>query len=213
MMKKLRVASCELRAKIENDGMADLIQSALAEHLALAAKVGEELSPRIADVGKVLCDALGKGHKLLTFGNGGSAADAQHLAEEMLGRFQRNRGPLAAISLTADGTALTCIANDFGFDQIFSRQVMALANAGDVAVAFSTSGNSQNVLLGLQTAKERSAITVALLGNGGGKIAAHADHALIVPATLPHRIQEMHILIVHLLCEIVDQWAAGRTVP
>jgi D-sedoheptulose 7-phosphate isomerase len=191
-------------------GMADLIESALAEHLALARKVGEQLAPQVRQVGQLLRDALARGGKLLTFGNGGSAADAQHLAEEMLGRFQLPRGPLAAISLTADGTALTCIANDFGFEQIFSRQVTALANAGDVAVAFSTSGNSQNVLLGLQAARQKSAITVALLGNGGGKIAGHADHALIVPATLPHRIQEMHILIVHLLCEIVDQWAVGR---
>lgn len=191
--------------------MADSIQSALAEHLALARKVGEELSPKIAEVAAVLCDALGKGRKLLTFGNGGSAADSQHMAEEMLGRFQRDRGPLAAIALTADGTALTCIANDFGFEQIFSRQVTALANAGDVALGFSTSGNSQNVLLGLEAARRKSAITVALLGNGGGKIAAHADHALIVPARLPHRIQEMHILIVHLLCEMVDQWATGAT--
>jgi D-sedoheptulose 7-phosphate isomerase len=192
------------------NGMADSIQSVIGDHLALAQKVAQELSPAIVRVGQVLCDALGGGGKLLTFGNGGSAADAQHLAEEMLGRFQRQRRPLAAISLTADGSALTCIANDFGYEHVFSRQVLALANPGDVAVAFSTSGNSENVVRGLEAARQKSAITVGLLGNGGGKIAAHADYPLIVPATVAHRIQEMHILIVHLLCEIVDQWAAGE---
>jgi len=193
--------------------MADLIQSSIQDHLALARRVADELSPRIHQVGQLLCDSLGRGGKLLSFGNGGSAADAQHLAEEMMGRFRRPRRPLPAISLTADGTALTCIANDFGFEDVFSRQVQALANAGDVVVGFSTSGNSQNVLRGLAAGRQKSALTVALLGNGGGQIAAQADHCLIVPSTAAERIQEMHILIVHLLCDIVDLWAAGAQRP
>jgi D-sedoheptulose 7-phosphate isomerase len=201
----------DTRSKISR--MADLIQSCIQEHLALARKVAEEFSPKILQVGQLLCDCLGRGGKLLTLGNGGSAADAQHLAEEMMGRFRRTRRPLPAISLTADGTALTCIANDFGFDDVFSRQVQALANAGDVVVGFSTSGNSQKVLRGLAAARQKSAITVALLGNGGGEIAAQADHCFVVPATAAERIQEMHILIVHLLCDIVDRWAAGGERP
>jgi D-sedoheptulose 7-phosphate isomerase len=194
-------------------GMADFIQSCIQNHLALTRKTAEELSPKILQVAQLLCDALGKGAKLLTLGNGGSAADAQHLAEEMMGRFQRPRRPLPAVCLTADGATLTCIGNDFGFEDVFGRQVLALANPGDVVIGFSTSGNSQNVVRGLAAAKQKSAITVALLGNGGGKIAAHADHALIVPDTVAHRIQEMHILIVHLLCDIVDRWAAGDKNP
>jgi len=188
--------------------MADWIKSYIQTHAATAMRVADELGPKIAQVGQVLCDALAAGKKVLTFGNGGSAADAQHLAEEMIGRFQRQRRPLPALSLTADGTALTCIANDYGFDEIFARQVLALANPGDVVIGLSTSGKSPNVLKGLQAARQKSAVTVALLGRGGGKIAGQADHCLIVPAAATaNEVQEMHVMIVHLLCEIVDRSA------
>jgi D-sedoheptulose 7-phosphate isomerase len=188
--------------------MPDFIKGYIDEHAATAKRVADELAPKIALVGKLLCEAFAGGRKLLTFGNGGSAADAQHLAEEMIGRFQRDRRPLPAISLNSDGTALTCIANDYGFNQIFARQVTALANPGDIVIGLSTSGNSQNVLLALQAAKQKSAITVALLGRGGGKIGPIVDHALIVPdAQTANQVQEMHVMMVHLLCEIVDRWA------
>jgi D-sedoheptulose 7-phosphate isomerase len=189
--------------------MADFVQNYIQEHTAVAQRVAAELSTKIQQVGKLLCDTFASGGKLLTFGNGGSAADAQHLAEEMIGKFLRQRRPLPAVALTADGTALTCISNDFGYEEVFARQVRGLANRGDVVIGISTSGNSENVLRGLRAARERSATTVALLGSGGGKAAAEADHTLIVPASTSYHIQEMHIVIVHLLCDIVDRWAAG----
>jgi D-sedoheptulose 7-phosphate isomerase len=188
--------------------MSEELQNHFKEHIALAQRVSVELLPRITEVGTLLCRTFERGNKLLTFGNGGSACDAMHLAEEMIGRFRRTRRPLAATALCADGPAMTCIANDFSFADIFSRQVQALANRDDVVVGISTSGNSENILRGLRAAKEKSAITVALLGGGGGKAAPLADHALIVPATNSAHAQEMHIIIVHLLCEIVDRWAA-----
>jgi D-sedoheptulose 7-phosphate isomerase len=191
--------------------MADLVKTYIQRHLAAAQQVSDQLADQIQKTGQLLCDAFASGKKVLTFGNGGSAADAQHLAEELIGRYERNRRPLPAVSLTSDGTALTCIANDYGFEEIFARQVEALANPGDVVIGLSTSGNSPNVLKALQTAKNKSAITVALLGRGGGKIAPHADHALVVPqAKTANEVQEMHVMIVHLLCEIVDRWAAGE---
>jgi len=189
--------------------MADFIQSYFQDHTALAQRVSHELGPKILEVGNLLCTCFGNGGKVLTFGNGGSAADAMHLAEELIGRFQRTRRPLPASALCADGTALTCIANDFGYEELFARQVTALARPGDVVFGFSTSGNSENVLRGLRAAKEKSAITVALLGGDGGKAAKLPDHSFIVPGKLNSHVQEMHIVIVHLLCEIVDRWAAG----
>jgi D-sedoheptulose 7-phosphate isomerase len=191
--------------------MADMIKAYIQRHAAAAQKVADELAPQIQQVGQLLCDAFGSGKKVLTFGNGGSAADSQHLAEEMIGRYERNRRPLPAVALTSDGTALTCISNDYGFDEIFARQVEALANPGDVLIGLSTSGNSANVLKALQAGKKKNAITVALLGRGGGKIAGQVDHSLIVPhAKTANEVQEMHVMIVHLLCEIVDRWAAGE---
>jgi D-sedoheptulose 7-phosphate isomerase len=202
---RIRLQICGDRPKIP--GMADFVQSYIQEHTAAAQRVAAELSTKIQQVGKLLCDTFASGGKLLTFGNGGSAADAQHLAEEMIGKFLRQRRPLPAVALTADGTAVTCISNDFGYEEVFARQVRGLANRGDVVIGISTSGNSENVLRGLRAAKEKSATTVALLGSGGGKAAAEAEHTLIVPASTSYHIQEMHIVIVHLLCDIVDRWA------
>lgn len=185
-------------------------KSYIDQHTALAQRVSTELSPKILEVGNLLCQSFEKGGRLLTFGNGGSAADAIHLAEELIGKFLRDRRSLPATALCADGPALTCIANDFGYADVFSRQVHALARPGDVVFGISTSGNSENVLRGLKAAREKSAVTVALLGRDGGKAAGLADHAIIVPGNITSLIQEMHILIVHMLCEIVDRWAAGE---
>jgi D-sedoheptulose 7-phosphate isomerase len=149
-------------------------------------------------------DALQAGHKLLTAGNGGSAADALHLAEELVGRYRDNRRALPALALAADGTALTCIGNDFGFDQVFARQVEALGAPGDVLVLFTSSGNSANLLAALEMAKSRGLRTVALSGRGGGKLKGRADAEWIVPSDSGARVQELHGWAIHVILEVVE---------
>jgi D-sedoheptulose 7-phosphate isomerase len=182
----------------------------LAEHLELAARV-EPLLPRVTEVGRVLIETFERGGRVYTFGNGGSSLDANHLAEELVGRFRRERRPLPALSLASDSAALTCIANDYSFEEVFERQVRAFVRAGDAAIAFSTSGRSPNVVRGLAAAKELGASTV-LFGGGadGGPAAAHADHALVVPSKSTARIQEMHAFFLHCVVDAVDAWAAGQ---
>lgn len=163
------------------------------------------LIPAIDEITTLAAGALLAGHTLYTAGNGGSAADALHLAEELIGRYRGNRRPLPAICLNADIGALTCIANDFGYDEVFSRQLAALGKPGDVLVVFSTSGHSANILNVLRTARSKGVISIALLGKDGGAARALADHALIVPSNNTARIQEMHTLILHAICEEVEQ--------
>jgi D-sedoheptulose 7-phosphate isomerase len=155
-------------------------------------------------------DAVLAGHLLLTCGNGGSATDAQHLSEELIGRYRANRRALPAIALTADSAALTCIANDFGFDDVFARQVEALARPGDLLLCFSTSGNSPNIVAALRAARERGATTIALLGKDGGAALGLSDLALIAPSDDTARIQEAHLQVLHYICEVVEQ-AVTRT--
>lgn len=181
---------------------------AIAEHLALAVRV-DELLPAVDAVVRTLVQCYERGGRVYTFGNGGSAADSLHLAEELVARFRRERRPLPAQSLAADPTALTCIGNDFEFADVFARQVSAFARDGDVVVAFSTSGRSENVVRGLVAAREAGATTVLFGGGDGGPAAAHADHALLVPSESTARVQEMHVLLLHLVLEEVDAWAAG----
>src|SRR3989454_8008544 len=158
----------------------------------------------------LVAEALGAGRKLLLFGNGGSAADAQHLAAELVGRFQRERRPLPAIALTTDTSALTAIANDYGYDQVFARQVRALGAAGDVAIALSTSGNSPNVLRAVEACREKGLHVIGLTGGDGGALAPVVDASLRVSAsTRSMRIQETHILIGHVICEMVDRRLFG----
>jgi D-sedoheptulose 7-phosphate isomerase len=180
----------------------------LEEHQA-AARDLEKLLPRVEAVARALCDAFTAGRRLYTMGNGGSAADALHFAEELLGRYRRDRRPLPAASFVADPTGLTCISNDFGWEQVFTRQVQGLVQRGDVVAGISTSGNSENVVRALRAAKELGAITVAFTGATGGKLAGIADHLLNVPSAATARIQEMHIFMIHLLCERVDDWVLG----
>jgi D-sedoheptulose 7-phosphate isomerase len=180
----------------------------LEEHQA-AARDLEKLLPRVEAVARALCDAFAAGRRLYTMGNGGSAADALHFAEELLGRYRRDRRPLPAASFVADPTGLTCISNDFGWEQVFARQVQGLVQRGDVVAGISTSGNSENVVRALRCAKELGAITVAFTGATGGKLAGIADHLLNVPSAATARIQEMHIFMIHLLCERVDDWVLG----
>jgi D-sedoheptulose 7-phosphate isomerase len=148
--------------------------------------------------------ALGSGRKVLAFGNGGSAGDAQHLVTELVGRFQRERAGFAAVALTADTSLLTSVANDYGFEQVFARQVTALGVAGDVAVAISTSGTSPNVLAGLRAANARGLQTVALTGRDGGEAGRLAGIHINVPDECTARVQEVHITLIHAICEIVE---------
>jgi len=161
----------------------------------------------IAQVSEILLSALKRGNKLLLFGNGGSAADAQHIAAEFVGRFVFDRPALPALALSVNTSCLTASGNDYGFEQVFSRQIEALARVGDVAIAFSTSGNSPNVLHGISTAKKIGLHTIALTGTPGGKLkqAADVDHCLCAPSSDTPRIQECHILIGHIVSELVER--------
>lgn len=174
------------------------------EHIELAEWLLAELQEPLSTSAGMMIDCLRGGGKILLCGNGGSAADAQHFAAELVGRFEVERSGLPAIALTTDSSALTAIGNDYGFEQLFARQVEALARPGDLLVGISTSGNSPNVCKALEKAKQLGCTTLGLVGRDGGTMAAVADYALIVPAERTARIQEMHLLIIHLLCEAVD---------
>ena len=179
------------------------------ESAALKLRFVEANADRIVAVARQMADSLRRGGKLLFFGNGGSAADSQHLAAEFVNRFLRQRGALAAVALTTDTSALTSISNDLGFDQVFSRQVEALGRPGDVVVAISTSGGSPNVLRAVETARRLGCVTVALTGGSGGALAAAADEAFVVPSAETPRIQETHITLGHALCALVEDLLAA----
>ena len=161
-------------------------------------------------VAAVLVDMFRRGNKLLLFGNGGSAMDASHMAAEFVGRYRRDRHALAAIALTTDQAKLTCIANDYDFSEIFARQVSALGRPGDVAIGISTSGNSPNVLKALETARDIGMTTIGWTGGSGGKLTPLVDHLFVVPSTDVARIQETHITLGHVLCELVDEALLGK---
>lgn len=185
---------------------ADPLDQLAAHQQVLAAMTG--LVPEVLAVARRLTEVFSDGGRLYTFGNGGSAADAQHLAAELTGRYLRQRRPLPAHALLGDPATLTCVINDFGADEVFARQVEAYAGPGDMVAAFSTSGRSANVIAGLARARAQGAATV-LFGGGDGAAAELADHLLLVPSTETARIQEMHVLLLHLISEQVDAWAAG----
>ena len=154
---------------------------------------------------KMLQECLGANRKIILFGNGGSAADAQHIAAEFIGRFNKERPSIPAIALTTDSSIITSIGNDYSFDSIFSRQCEGLVNDGDVVIAISTSGNSKNVLEGIKVAKKKNAKIIGLLGNGGGIIAPSTDIPIIVNSSSTPRIQEGHRLISHIICEVIEK--------
>ncbi len=181
------------------------LEAELDEHAALVARVREAVADEFAQLVSVCSAALRAGNKLLFFGNGGSAADAQHLATEFVVRYKANRPALAAIALTTDTSALTAIGNDFGFDALFARQVEALCRAGDIAIGISTSGNSENVIRGLQAAKAAGAVTVAFAGESGGRLAGQVDLGIFIPSRTTARIQEMHLLLGHTLCALLER--------
>lgn len=178
-------------------------EQSIAEHEQVIAALREQAAV-IDAMSTLLIEALREGRRVLIFGNGGSAADAQHIAAEMTGRFKINRRALPAIALTTDTSALTAIGNDFGFEQVFSRQVEALCAAGDVAWAISTSGNSPNVIAGIEAARARGARVIGFTGRNGGRMRPLCDHVFCVPHEQSDRIQEGHILAYHYLCERVE---------
>ena len=193
----------------QQNGHRDPLQAHLDDHRAVAADV-ESLLPVARDLIERLCEAFEAGGRVYTFGNGGSAADAQHFAAELIGRYLRDRRPLPAVALTVDPSVLTCIANDYDFDALFARQIEALALPGDVVIGFTTTGRSANVINGLDAAKRAGATAVLFSGGDGGAARDHADVALLVPSTVTARIQEMHLLFLHLVSEGVDAWATGE---
>ena len=164
-----------------------------------------QLAPIIKEVSEVIINALKNQKKVLLFGNGGSAADAQHIAAELTGRYKKERVALPAIALTTDTSAITAISNDYGYERLFERQLEAFCKKGDIAIGISTSGNSKNVIKGLLKAKELGGICISLSGNGGGEMKSISDYNLIIPSNNTPRIQEIHILIGHLICSLVDE--------
>ncbi|MEO8449329.1 MAG: SIS domain-containing protein [Gemmatimonadota bacterium] len=182
-------------------------EARIAEGLTMLARLAEAAAADPAPIARMArryTDTLRAGGTLLFAGNGGSAADAQHLATEYVVRFQRNRRALSALALSADSSILTAAGNDLGFDQIFARQVEALGKPGDLLVLHSTSGESVNLLRAAEAARRAGVAVVALLGKGGGPLAALVDEALIVPSNTTHRIQEMHLAIEHAIAELVE---------
>jgi len=183
----------------------DLIKSSLREGAELRTVVARDCSAAIFEAAGLIIMCLRTGGKLLFFGNGGSAADAQHLAAEFIGRFVRERAGLPAIALTTDSSILTAVGNDYGFDQIFARQVQALGRPGDIAIAISTSGNSPNVIEAVKAARKGYLKTIGLSGKDGGLLAKEADLVITVASTTTARIQECHIAVGHLLCELTEE--------
>ena len=183
-------------------------ESYIAEHFASHQRVIEKcfegLLAEAGAAGRALSDALRAGRKVIAFGNGGSATQASHLVGELLGRFKRTRQPFPAVSLSSDPGTVTCIANDFGYDALFERQAQALAAPGDVAVGFTTSGRSENVRRGLDAARAKGAVTVAVVG-GAGLVGGTADHVIAVPSDSTAHVQEVHLMLLHVWCIRIDE--------
>jgi len=184
--------------------MNEIIKKHLEEHQTVLSTL-ESLAPQIETVANHMIQALQNGKTIFWCGNGGSASDAQHLAGELIGRFVGNRIPLKSIALTVGGAEGSCIANDFGYDQIFSRQVEGLGSKGDILVGITTSGNSENVLNALAVANQKQMTTIGLLGKGGGKASSLVSEAIVIDSNTTARIQEMHITIGHILCDLIEE--------
>ena len=185
--------------------LATFFDAEIAEHDAVLAETRARLLEPFKRLVEVSTEAVTAGGKLVFFGNGGSAADAQHLATELAVRYVSDRAPIAAVALTTDSSALTAIGNDLGFDQLFARQIQALGRPGDLAIGISTSGKSRNVLLGLEAARDSGMVPAALAGRDGGDLLGLADPLLIVPSQTTARIQEMHIMLGQMLCGALER--------
>jgi D-sedoheptulose 7-phosphate isomerase len=180
------------------------IDQYFAAHAKVVTESAGALRQAADDAGRALLASLRSGGKIICFGNGGSSSQASHMAGELTGRFSANRIPLPAISLTADAGTVSCISNDFGYEEIFARQITAFARKGDIALALTTSGKSANVLRGLRAAQQAGAVTIALTGNAG-LVEGSADFTLKVPATVTAHIQEMHLMLLHYWCIMIDE--------
>ena len=189
--------------------MRDKIVEALEDHRRTADAMAAGLADEIEAVAERLIACYRNGGKLLVMGNGGSAADAQHFAAEMVGRYRRERRALPAVALTVDPSAVTAIANDYGYEEVFARQVRAHARQGDVVIGISTSGNSENICRAFTAAREAGATTVALGGGGGGRMRGLADLVILAPSAVTPRIQECHITVIHVLCDLVEESVAN----
>ncbi|MFN3599106.1 MAG: D-sedoheptulose 7-phosphate isomerase [Aquificaceae bacterium] len=185
--------------------MLDLVINSFKESAEVKLAFVEIYGERILEVGQIMAEALKSGNKIILFGNGGSAADAQHIAAEIVGRFRKERRPLPAIALTTDTSILTALGNDYGFEHIFERQIEALCMPGDIAIGISTSGESPNVIRGLMKAHDLGATSIAFTGRKGGKVVDIAHYSFVVPSYDTPRIQECHITLGHVLCEIIDR--------
>ena len=185
------------------------IESSLTESINIRTELLSSSVGSVIQIANMLVEAFKSGHSLYLIGNGGSAADAQHISGELVGRFKKNRKPLPALALTTDTSVLTAIANDFGYDLCFERQVEAFVKSGDVLLSLSTSGNSAGVIDASILAKKKGAKTVAFTGKGGGRLKDHVDVCLEIPSTDTARIQECHITIGHILCSIIEKELFG----
>ena len=190
--------------------MQTIVLTAFADSANVKQQFAREHADRIVQVATLIADAFRNGNKVLLFGNGGSSTDAAHIAAEFVGRYQRERVPLPAIALATDIAAITCIANDYGYEELFARQVRAHGRKGDIAIGISTSGNSPNVLKGVEAARDCGLTTIAWTGANGGKLAGLVDYPFIVPSTVTSRIQESHITLGHVLCELVEDHLLGK---
>jgi D-sedoheptulose 7-phosphate isomerase len=189
------------------NGNLELVKQQVRNSLSVKQKLLEDtdLLSLAVEIAEIASEALQNGKKLLLFGNGGSAADAAHIAAELVGRYQRERRGLPALALSSNLSSVTAIANDYGFDSIFSRQVEAFGTAGDIAIGISTSGDSENILRALKTARERRMTTVGMTGRRGGRLKTSVDYCLAVPSDETPRVQECHILLGHIICDLVER--------
>jgi D-sedoheptulose 7-phosphate isomerase len=190
--------------RLESDRFTEEITKEIHQSMAVTSDLDRSCGTEIVEAAALILTCLRGGGKLLVFGNGGSAAEAEHLVAELVGRYRTDRQALAAIALTANSASLTAIANDYGFEQIFARQLQAIAKPGDVALAISTSGDSPNIVYALQSAREAGLVTIGLTGMPGGKLRDLVHVCISVPSDYTPRIQEAHTLIVHILCGIVE---------
>ena len=190
--------------------MQTIVLTAFAESARVKQQFAHDHADRIVQVAMLIAKAFQNGSKLLLFGNGGSSTDAAHIAAEFVGRYKRDRAPLPAIALATDIAAITCIANDYGYEELFARQVRAHGRKGDIAIGISTSGNSPNVLKGIAAASDGGLTTIAWTGATGGKLAGLVEYPFVVPSTVTSRIQESHITLGHVLCELVEDHLLGK---
>lgn len=190
--------------------MQTVVLTAFADSARVKQQFAHDHADRIVQVAMLIADAFRNGNKVLLFGNGGSSTDAAHIAAEFVGRYKRERVPLPAIALATDMATITCIANDYGYEELFARQMRAHGRKGDIAIGISTSGNSPNVLKGIEAARDGGLTTVAWTGAAGSQLAKLVDYAFVVPSTVTSRIQESHITLGHVLCELVEDHLLGN---